>query len=145
MDASQRSEKVPDSRFGGGHSTVRRGNLAEKLFMQQQEARERLGDSSLLSFVRQYGGSTSDVRFTPLELLFGFVAHVSLHHSDVYMSDYGGSMVLTSTLIECTYFLIIQVQQLIFKAPYLTLYDRYRTHARALSQQRRDASKLVDG
>lgn len=148
MDASQRSEKVPDSRFSGGHGPVRRGNLAEKLFMQQQEARERLGDSSLLSFVHQYGGSTSDVRFTPLEVLFGFVAHVSLHHSDVYMSDYGGSMVLTSTLIECTYFLlIIQVQQLIFKTPYLTLYfyDRYRTHARALSQQRRDAAKLVDG
>jgi hypothetical protein len=146
MDSSQRSERISDSRFGGGHRTVRRGNLAEKLFMQQQEARERLGDSSLLSFVRKYGGSTSDVRFTPLEVLFGFVAHVSLHHSDVYMTDFGGSMVLTSTLIECTYFSFTgQILQLNLTTQYLTPYDRYRTHARALPQQGRDCAKLVNG
>jgi hypothetical protein len=44
---------------------------------------------------------TQESQFMPLELLFAFVAHVSLYNGDVFMTDPGGTMVLSSTLLEC--------------------------------------------
>jgi hypothetical protein len=101
MDFSQRSEPPGAARRGSGVGENRKWSSSEKLLRQQEEARERLGDSSLWFFIRRFGGLTFDSLFTPLELLFSFVAHVSVHNGDVFMTDPGGSMVLSSTLLEC--------------------------------------------
>lgn len=64
---------------------------------QRREARERLSDASLSSFVNAWGTESA----TPVDVLFGFLAHVSIHIADVFASDPGGCMVLSSSLLEC--------------------------------------------
>jgi len=89
-EASQRSEP-------SGSASVRRGTI-EKHRRQREEARERLSDSSLQAFVRSCGARSSAA---PISILFAFVSHVSINVADVFSSDPGGSVVLSSSLAEC--------------------------------------------
>lgn len=79
-----------------GPSPSRRGSLGKQT-RHREEARERMGESALSVFVERWSSCDSP----PLGILFGFVSHVSLHVSDVFSSDPGGSMVLVSCLMEC--------------------------------------------
>jgi hypothetical protein len=79
-----------------GPPSLRRG-ASDKSPRYREEARERISESALTSFVERWGARNSP----PLGILVGFVAHVSLHLDDVFSSDPGGSMVLASCLLEC--------------------------------------------
>ena len=63
----------------------------------RKEAVERLADSSLLAFVERWSGCNSG----PLDLLHRFLGHVAMNVEDVFSSDPGGPMVLTSCLLVC--------------------------------------------
>lgn len=100
LDASQRSSD----------RSRPRNSVYEKLQRQREEARERIGDSSLLHFVQRYNGggvanhptaAAAAATHTSMEVLFGFVAHASVHIGHVFMTDPGGTMVLMSSLLEC--------------------------------------------
>jgi hypothetical protein len=78
-------------------SLGRRSSVVDRLPRHREEARERLSESALSYFVERWSSRNSP----PLGILFGFVAHVSLHLDDVFSSDPGGSMVLASCLMEC--------------------------------------------
>jgi hypothetical protein len=73
------------------------------VFPRDRQARERISSSSLTSFVNEWGGLDKPERraVTPLGLLFGFVAHASLHVNDIFNSETGGPVVLSTCLIEC--------------------------------------------
>ena len=58
---------------------------------------DRTTDSSLSNFVECW----SVIPSRPMDVLWNFVAHVSLHVDDVFSSDPGGLNVLTSALLEC--------------------------------------------
>lgn len=70
----------------------------ERVSSAREVALERLNDSSLHNFVEHM----SSRQFVyPLAFLFDFVSHVSLYLSEVFASDPGGSIVLSSCLLEC--------------------------------------------
>ena len=71
--------------------------LNESSDRHRKEAVERLADSSLLAFVERWSGCNSG----PLELLHRFLGHVAMNVEDVFSSDPGGPMVLTSCLLVC--------------------------------------------
>lgn len=86
MDESRRSE-----------SGVRRIALTDKRDRHRQEAKERSGDASIAAFLASVNVAT------PINTLFCFVAHVSKHIADVFSSDAGGAMTLSSSLLDCEY------------------------------------------
>lgn len=96
-------------RDANGPSPVRRGSMGPlptrrgsmgKTPQHREEALERLSESALSVFVKRW----SSCRSPPMGILFGFVSHVSLHVGSVYSADPGGSMVLTTCLVECECF-----------------------------------------
>jgi hypothetical protein len=65
----------------------------------RQEAKERLGDSSLSAFVERWSSRNSG----PMDLLMNYLTHISINVEDVFASDPGGTMVLTSCLLGCKF------------------------------------------
>ena len=83
---------------GATDDTVNRRAMvgsSQSLSRQKEEARERISDASLLAFCHKWSS------FTPIQYLFGLLAHVSLHVHHVVSSDSSGSLVLSSVLLEC--------------------------------------------
>lgn len=79
----------------------------------------RLKDSSLRSFVMHLSTISS---LTPTASLFRFVSHASIHIGDVYTSDLSGSVVVSSCLLDCKYFLVDETDQsLTLLLPFLGL------------------------
>ena len=65
----------------------------------KSEARERVGDSSLSAFAEKWSCRNSG----PMDLLLRYLGHIALSVEDVFSSDPGGSMVLTSCVLGCKY------------------------------------------
>lgn len=59
-------------------------------------------DSSLSTFVEEFTGRNSG----PMGLLSSFLAHIAMHVEDVFTSDPGGTVVLSSCLTSCKYIII---------------------------------------
>lgn len=78
-----------------------------------QEAKERLGDSSLSSFVERWSNRNSG----PMDLLMSYLTHLSMNVADVFASDPGGTMVLTSCVLGCK-FLVGSYYVLLFHFSY---------------------------
>lgn len=77
-------------------SSLHKRNLAKSI-----EATARGGRSSLHSFMERWSGCNSG----PFDLLWQFLVHVSLHVEDVFASETGGSMMLSSCFMDCKFFL----------------------------------------
>jgi len=70
----------------------------ERVSSAKEVALERLSDSSLHNFVERI----SSYQFiSPFTCLFDFVAHASMHVSEVFSSDPSGSIVMSSCLLDC--------------------------------------------
>jgi hypothetical protein len=82
----------------GGSLLNRSSSFADNEIRVREDARRRLGDSSLSGFVHAV---TWDI--SPLGLLFRFVAHVGMHVEDVFASDKASPMMLCSSLLDCKY------------------------------------------
>jgi len=74
----------------------------ERVSSAKEVALERLSDSSLHNFVKRVSSRRA---ISPLACLFDFVAHTSMHVSDVFCSDPGGSLVMSTCLLDCKLFL----------------------------------------
>eukprot|EP00934_Nitzschia_sp_Nitz4_P002092 Nitzschia sp. Nitz4//scaffold195_size40117//18863//26201//NITZ4_007577-RA/size40117-processed-gene-0.15-mRNA-1//1//CDS//3329540368//2092//frame0 len=61
------------------------------------EAEERIGDASLTSFAECWSGQNSG----PADLLSKYLLHVAVNVADVFASDPGGAVVLTSCILSC--------------------------------------------
>jgi len=90
---------------GGTPVPLPQKTAAEKPNLIKEEARERVSESSLKSFVMKWASQSA----TPLDVLFGFAAHASLNVGDVFSSDPGGAMVLSSCLMECKFVICVPV------------------------------------
>lgn len=73
-------------------------SVGERFASDREDARERLGESSLSSFVESCALRRS---LSPLACMFHFVAHASLHISHVFSCDPGGALVISSCLLDC--------------------------------------------
>ena len=73
----------------------------ERVSSAKEVALERLSDSSLHNFVKRVSSRRA---ISPLACLFDFVAHTSMHVSDVFCSDPGGSLVMSTCLLDCKLF-----------------------------------------
>jgi hypothetical protein len=87
-----------------GQVTLQRPQLTrstshEKLGRQQMEARERVADASLSTFVARWSGKNSG----PMDLLSKFLVHIALHVEEVFASDPGGVMALSSCFLDCKF------------------------------------------
>jgi hypothetical protein len=65
----------------------------------RQDARERLGDSSLSAFVERWSCRNSG----PMDLMMNYLVHVAINVEDVFANDPGGTVVLTSCILSCEY------------------------------------------
>jgi hypothetical protein len=71
--------------------------LSDATKWHRNEARERICDSSLSTFAERWSNSNSG----PMDLLVRYLGHVATNVEDVFSSDPGGSMVLTSCVLGC--------------------------------------------
>lgn len=92
--------EVADSGVLLGKSAVPKLSKGERYASNKEDALERLRNWSLFSFVEKYSAQSA---VSPLACLFRFVAHASLHVSRVFSCDPGGSLVMSSCLLDCKY------------------------------------------
>jgi hypothetical protein len=71
--------------------------LSDATNKHRNEARERICDSSLSMFAERWSCRNSG----PMDLLMRYLGHVATNVEDVFSSDPGGSMVLTSCVLGC--------------------------------------------
>jgi hypothetical protein len=79
--------------------TGARNETRDSKDVNRREASERLGDSSLSAFVERWSGRNSG----PMDLLSNYLVHVAVNVEDVFTSDPGGTVVLTSCILACRY------------------------------------------
>jgi hypothetical protein len=71
--------------------------LSDATNRHRNEARERICDSSLSTFAERWSSRNSG----PMDMLVRYLGHVAINVEDVFSSDPGGSMVLTSCVLGC--------------------------------------------
>ena len=63
---------------------------------QRNDAWERVSQGSLLTFCQRYTAPT-----TPLTILFGYLAHVSVYADQIFSGDHHGTLVLLAAVTDC--------------------------------------------
>ena len=90
-----------DSGDAGQHIFQRSSSLSalarNRLYSRFSEGTTRLGESSLMTFVKAWSGRNSG----PRDVLCGFLSHVSRYVDHVFTSEVGGVVVLSSCIMEC--------------------------------------------
>lgn len=76
---------------------LRRQESSEALATKRREAKEPIGDSSLATFVERWSNHNSG----PMDLMMRYLIHVAMNAEDVFASDPGGTVVLTSCILSC--------------------------------------------
>lgn len=68
----------------------------------RREAQDPIGESSLAAFVETWSKKNSG----PMDLMMQYLKHVAMNAEDVFASDPGGTVVLTSCILSCKYFIL---------------------------------------
>ena len=85
------------ARAGSKRRVFRRQGSTDALSSKRREAKEPIGDSSLAAFVQRWSDNNSG----PMDLMMRYLVHVAMHTEDVFTSDPGGTVVLTSCILSC--------------------------------------------
>jgi hypothetical protein len=81
----------------GRSSSNRRFFVGADSNSKRREAQYSIGDSSLAAFVETW----SNVNSGPIDLIMKYLTHVAMNAEEVFASDPGGTVVLTSCILSC--------------------------------------------